>query len=400
MEPTPQRRPGLDALRTVVVVGLVFFHSALVFDASDDFYVKNSETTEVITVFAGLGVVWAMPLLFAVAGIGSWHSMDRRGPSRYTVDRLLRLGVPLVFTVLTIVPIPQWLRTGPDKPYWRFLPEFFDVRFSPADFPFVLQGEHFETGHLWFVVLLLTFSLLLAAAVRWIPRGALVDRLAAAAQRPGVVFLPALPLALINVVLGLEEGLAGWSRWAYLLFFLYGFLFAADERFGEVFRRYAKVAAVLAVVAFGLTAPAFVIVDGDPFTGTGGVQLAGRFFFSLAGWCCMVAILGFLSRPRPVSPEPKPGPERGGGRRRLYAYLAAAAMPYYLLHQPIVVAVAYGVVPWDAPIIAEFLVIVVLSLAAILLAYEVLVRPTRVTRLLFGMREPVRDRLADPRTTS
>jgi len=141
-------------------------------------------------------------------------------------------------------------------------------------------------------------------------------------------------------------------------------------------------------VAFLASAPAFVIAAGDPFTGTGPVQVAGRFFFGVAGWCCLVALLGLLDRPASASRSPARSP----APKRLYAYLAAAALPYYVLHQPIVVAVAYGVVPWDAPIIVEYLVIVAISLALTLGAYEVLVRRTRVTRFLFGMREPVSDR--------
>ena len=43
-----RRRSELDAIRALVVVGLVFFHAALVFDSRDDFYVKNPETTDVI----------------------------------------------------------------------------------------------------------------------------------------------------------------------------------------------------------------------------------------------------------------------------------------------------------------------------------------------------------------
>ncbi|MEU8614176.1 acyltransferase family protein, partial [Actinoplanes sp. NPDC048791] len=172
-EPTPGRRPALDTLRIVVVYGLVFFHAALVFDASDDYYIKNEETTGATTVLAGLAVVWAMPLLFLVAGIGARHSIRRRGAGGFAVERLLRLGVPLVFATLTIVPVPPWLRLrtepGYDESYWEFLPRFLDVRFAPADFPFVLRGDEFETGHLWFVVLLLAFSLLLVAAVARLP---------------------------------------------------------------------------------------------------------------------------------------------------------------------------------------------------------------------------------------
>jgi peptidoglycan/LPS O-acetylase OafA/YrhL len=71
---------------------------------------------------------------------------------------------------------------------------------------------------------------------------------------------------------------------------------------------------------------------------------------------------------------------------RWYAYLTVAALPLYVLHQPIVVAVAYFVVRWDAPMIVKYLAIVAASLALTLLAYDLLVRRTPVSRALFGMR--------------
>ncbi|WP_346770329.1 hypothetical protein [Streptomyces sp. Z423-1] len=50
------------------------------------------------------------------------------------------------------------------------------------------------------------------------------------------------------------------------------------------------------------------------------------------------------------------------------------------------VAFAYGVVGWHAPMAVKYVVIVAASLAVILVVYEVGVRRTRVTRFLFGMR--------------
>lgn len=46
-EPTAAsgRRTELDAIRTLVVIGLVFFHSAVVFATDDDFCVQNRDTT-------------------------------------------------------------------------------------------------------------------------------------------------------------------------------------------------------------------------------------------------------------------------------------------------------------------------------------------------------------------
>jgi glucan biosynthesis protein C len=374
------RRPELDAIRLVVVLGLVFFHSALVFDTRDDFYVKNPQTTEAVTWLAGLGVVWAMPALFLIAGLGSWHSIRRRGVRGFARERLLRLGVPLVFAILTILPVPQWLRlkaadASYDESYPAFLLRFFDVHLSLSDFPFLVQGEYFETGHLWFVVLLLFFSLLLAPLAARLARVPLADAVA----RQGVILLPAIPVALVGAVLGMEESFAGWSRWAYLLFFLYGFVLAADDRFREAMRRDARPAAVIGFLLFCGAGLALGTAGGEPFTDMTVQAVVARVLFGLAGWCWLVAILGLLDRPsRPSAPSSE--------GRRAYAYLAAAALPLYILHQPIVVAVAYFVVRWPAPMLVKYLAIVALSFAIMFAVYDIAVRRTRVTRLLFGMR--------------
>lgn len=386
------RRGELDALRALVVLGLVFFHTALVFSPDDDFYVKNAQTTDAVTVLAGFGVVWAMPMLFLVAGLGARHSIRRRGAGGFARERLLRLGVPLVFATVVLCPLPQWLRLraadpGYDESYGRFWPHFLTVRPDLADFPFVLEGDHFETGHLWFVVLLLAFCLLLAPVAARLTTGA--ERVAPALRRrPALLLLPALPLAAVNALLGMEEDYAGWNRWAYLLFFLCGFALADDGRIREVMRRAALPVGLLGLVLFAAAAPGFVAGD-DPFTAWTPSALFTRAVFGAAGWCWVVSILGLLDRPR--SRTERPGP-RTGRRDAVLRYLALAALPLYVLHQPVVVAFAYGVVGWSAPMAVEYAVIVAASLAVILVGYEYGVRRTPLTRFLFGMRTPARPR--------
>ncbi|MFG1710502.1 acyltransferase [Nonomuraea sp. M3C6] len=389
------RRTELDSLRVLMVVGLVFFHSAMVFDARDDFYVKNAETTGATFVIAAAGVLWAMPMLFFVAGLGAWHSLRHRGTAGFVAERLRRIGVPLVFATVAIVPVPQWLRLRSDPAqqlsYLEFLPRFFRVHLDLSDFPFILQGDYFETGHLWFLVLLLTFSLLLAPLTHWVRAAAaagrsgwtarLGERAAAyALRRRGATLLPALPLALFCALAGLEEEYAGWNRWAYLIFFLLGFVFTTDARFRSALRRDTRLVAAVGLAFFLIGAPMMLAAGDGAFTDLTPFAMAGRFLYGAAGWCWLTAILGLLDRPRP----PRPGPAREAGGRR--AYLAEAVLPLYVLHQPIVVAVAYLVVRWDAPIPVKFLMIVAISLALIGTAYEFVVRRTRLTRFLFGMR--------------
>lgn len=404
------RRPELDAVRALVVIGLVFFHAALVFDTRDDFYVKNAQTSDVPTILAGFGVIWAMPTLFLIAGIATGHSLRRRGPAGYARERLRRLGVPLVAATGLLVPLPQWLRQRAadpayDESYPEFLARFFDVRVEPREFPFLLQGEYFETGHLWFVVLLLAFSLPLAAVVRWAPRPAAAgvrERLAgAAARRRGAVLAPAVLVAAVSALFGLEEEYAAWSRWAYLLFFLGGWAVAADERLRAAVRRDAGLAGKVGAALSAVAMPLFLVVGFDEvFAEFTPPATVARCLYGAAGWCLVVAIAGLLDRRgRGAGGPPADGVgrapadgsaargERGTGRRgRLAAYLAPAVLPLYILHQPVVVAVAYGVVGWELPAVVKYLVIVLASLGLTLAAYDLLVRRTPVTRFLFGMR--------------
>ncbi|MFE6237107.1 acyltransferase family protein [Cellulosimicrobium sp. NPDC057862] len=410
-EQRPDRRRELDAVRAVVVVGLVLFHAALVFDARDDFYVKNAETTELTTFVVAPVVVCAMPLLFAIAGIGAWHSVRSRGPGGFVRERVLRIGVPLLVALVLLLPVPQFLRARSDGTwtgsYLAFWPRFFDVRLQPGDVPFVLDGEHFETGHLWFLVLLLTWALVLAVLVRLVPddvarrtRG----RLARAVGAKGAVLAPAVVVGVVCAAHELEEGFAAWSRWGYLLFFLGGFALASDERFRAAVRRDAALAGLVGLGVFAVGMVLFLGPAGevDAFTGRGVGAVAFRFLYGVAGWCWVLALLGLLdrwgARRRAVAAPPAAAPlrvtstARGDAvavrpwRRRAWAYLGAAVLPLYVLHQPVVVAVAYAVVGWDLPAASKYVVIVVASLGVLLAVYDLLVRRTRVTRVLLGMR--------------
>ncbi|MFC7512307.1 hypothetical protein ACFQV4_26970 [Streptomyces thermocarboxydus] len=103
----------------------------------------------------------------------------------------------------------------------------------------------------------------------------------------------------MNALLGMEEDYAGWNRWAYLLFFAYGFLLADDEQVRVPTRRAAVRVGVLGVALFAGTAPGFVAGD-DPFTAWTPAALATQALFGAAGWCWVLAILGLLDR-RPAS---------------------------------------------------------------------------------------------------
>ena len=111
----------------------------------------------------------------------------------------------------------------------------------------------------------------------------------------------------------------------------------------------------------------------------------------LAGWMWVVAIMGFggawAARHRPGVGTARSVAAPGGSRlRRAARYGNEAVLPFYVLHEPVIVAIAWLIVRWHAPSPAQYVALVVLSFAVTLGLYEALVRRFRLTRVLFGLK--------------
>jgi hypothetical protein len=93
---------------------------------------------------------------------------------------------------------------------------------------------------------------------------------------------------------------------------------------------------------------------------------------AVAGWSFLVAILGF------------------GGRRLHVAhpslrYAGEAVLPFYILHQPVIVLLGYVIRAWDMSIGVKYLILSVTAFSVIMLVYEFAVRRFNPLRFLFGM---------------
>lgn len=398
----PERRRDLDLMRMFVVFGLVVFHSARIFD-NGGFYVKNDPPSDLVSIAVAFAALWGMPLLFVISGMGIWYSLRSRTMKAFSWERVLRLLVPLVFGVLVIVPPQIWtrLRSDPDydESYWQFLPRFFDVELTPGGFPFVVGADPatdlFEWGHLWFVVLLFAFSLLLLPLIGYLRKPARVRMTGSLAERTDrlwVIAVAGLPFALLDAAFGGEEGLAGWSRYSYAVFILYGYVLASDWRFGQNLRRHRKSALILGTATFA--AVGFLFVLGTETKGVNtlldydAVSIGMRMARGMSGWLWVVAILGFASGSGNRGRVSRHVVSPSSVVDRVSAYTSDAVLPTYLLHQTVIVLLAIYVVEWSIGAPLKYLIICLVSLAVILAIYDVGVRRTRPTRFLFGMKTP------------
>jgi hypothetical protein len=407
------RRQDLDLMRAAVVGGLIFFHTARIFDPLD-FYVKDQPPNLPLTLFVFFAGLWGMPLLFVVSGLGAWYSLRSRTATGFVRERLARLLVPFLVGLLLVVPPQVYFRLRFEQQdpgsYWQFYGDFFQVHLG-LKFPWFIRPDDppdlFEPAHLWFLYFLLVYSLLLLPALLYL-RGSgrqLLEQLASFCARPWAIFLLGLPVAVIEAALGTEES-GGWNRYAFIPFLLYGFLLAADPRFGEAIRRHARAALLVGVPAMvmllGLGFYVSEVAGQDPAVAYDGWSVLWRFVKGIGAWAWIITIMGAAMsvvrrrarQPTPAAPrQPRPADPADGTPRlrdRAIRYANLAVLPVYVLHQTVIVMIGFYVVQWDLPTLAKYLVISFTALVATVVLYDVGVRRTAVTRVLFGMKRASR----------
>jgi glucans biosynthesis protein C len=376
---SPSRRHDLDWLRAGAILLLLFFHSAMPYVAEWSWHVRNPETSELLLEFNFFVSRFRMALLFVIAGVASQFVLQRRTVAGFLRDRVARLIVPLVFGAFVIVP--------PQIYFERLAQGAFDGSYL-AFWPRTLAMEPYPSGdfsyhHLWFIFYLFLYSVLLvpimAAARR--PRGETVLRRTRQWLAKHGVHVLAVPIVTVYTLLvqsfsGAQDVVHDLAMFlVYFFYFATGWVIGVDHGIWQRImerRRYALTAAFLMLLVInGLRWN-----DADPARGYAPARLAYLALLGAHAWCWVMAILGYgrrwLDRDHPI-----------------LAWTRDASYPFYIIHQTVIVAVAYYVIPTQEPVLAKFLFTSVVSLLVTVGLYETLVRPFNGVRWLFGM-NPVR----------
>ena len=146
----------LDNLRTAVITLVVLGHVAVSYGAGGDWYLHGEGRASLLAFvlmlpLMAIGAAFMMGLLFLIAGYFTPRSCDRKGPGPFLVDRLKRLGIPLLLFAIVINPLIEYLvetHTGKFQgSYWRFIP------------PYIRNLDTAGFGVTWFLEALLIFSI-------------------------------------------------------------------------------------------------------------------------------------------------------------------------------------------------------------------------------------------------
>ena len=141
----------LDNLKVLLVVGVIAVHTAIIYEVDGSFYLEDYDSmvdvsVGLLTIFTGVGFLFGLGAFFLIAGRLSGPSLDRKGPRRFVRDRLLRLGIPVLFYVALIAPVMEYVKYRDEGGTDGFL---------------TIAGDRLGSrpGPTWFLEALLVFSL-------------------------------------------------------------------------------------------------------------------------------------------------------------------------------------------------------------------------------------------------
>ena len=238
---------ALSNLRAILILIVLAFHSILPYLGSmppgahpfDDperrwqaFPIVDSQRWFGFDLFCAWQYLSMMALMFFLSGLFVAPSLARKGSREFLSGRLLRIGVPLVFAVGILTPLAYYASyrtTAADPSFGAFWREWLALPF-------------WSPGPQWFLILLLAFTLVVAALHRFAPglRDRLFATAALAADRPLRFFAGLVAVsALAYIPLALTFSPWSWTNFGpvafettrvllYLVYFLAGYSIGAS----------------------------------------------------------------------------------------------------------------------------------------------------------------------------
>jgi uncharacterized Tic20 family protein len=376
---TSNRHTYLDWLRIAAIAGVLLFHSAMPFAAEEQWHIRNAERSNLLMEATFFLSRFRMPLLFFISGAVAFFMLQRRTAGQFVGLRFRRLFIPLVVGMLTIVPLQVYM----ERVAGGFSGSFFD--FYPSIFHTGPYPEgNMSWHHLWFIAYLFVYDVLLAPLFKWCVsnrhRLSFLERLTRGHRIYWLLLLPVLCHAALTLRFPQSNDfIHDWNRHLYWVFFLLcGFLSMCVPGLVVSLERNRRTSLTFGVLALFILnylrwngfEPDEVFPNWreDPRTY---LYLA---LFALTAWLWVFALIGYgkryLDRKSPA-----------------LDYINRAVYPFYILHQTVIVVIAFYVVQTTDTVWMKYGFTVLSSFLATMFLYHLFVRPFPLIAFLFGAKK-------------
>jgi peptidoglycan/LPS O-acetylase OafA/YrhL len=153
MDNNEKRLLYIDNLRIILVILVVLSHVAITYGPVGFWYYyerTDLTSTYALAFFISVMQAFLIGLFFMISAFFITPALEKKGPGDFLKDRFKRLGIPLIFYIFIIAPAILYLNNlfinGERTNYFTFYYEQ------------VLKKGNFDAGPLWFLQVLLFFS--------------------------------------------------------------------------------------------------------------------------------------------------------------------------------------------------------------------------------------------------
>lgn len=358
------RRHDLDFVRVAAFMLLIVYHVSLMYN-SRDFLLKAPDSSPIFDVIHLWMHPWRMSLLFFISGAVTGILLTRQSPDTLRSARTRQLLMPLILGIVFLIP-PQmyvWLHNshGLDisllEVFWHY------VTLTPVPLPNGEKALLIGMQHLWYLAYLWLYTALITIAVsRWPNLLSMAgDRLMIWLSGRWVLITPVLFFVLLKLVLRpafpptLDIVTDWYSHAVYLLSFLLGAVMVSRDDCWDAIVSMRKLAMILALtcaVGLALLFPVLPLAAPEIWR-----RLAGRVFSGTFQWCAIVAVVGYAK-------------VWCKSENAVVRYLNRAILTYYVLHQTVMLLIAYELSRLGLMSASFFIPIAVATLAVCALSYE------------------------------
>lgn len=380
-EPVQQQRLYyLDWLRALAVLGVVYAHTAEIFDT---FYwhMRQAGHSVVWDALGTFGARWGVTLFFLLAGASAWFALRTRTNRQFIGDRFKRLLIPFIVAFLLLAPIQAYLMALIRSTYHGNLFQFFPYFFENIHIGWDLTWLSIYSYHLWFLAYLFTITMMVLPLLLYLKkeRGVrFISWLAALSSKPAGLFAFVLPIMLIQIILYMPfPGYPGWVdfySWAFI--FVYGFIFLSNTRFAAAIRKQGKYflcILIICIVTLLITNSTGVFGNSKQALGYSAGYLFSRFLSSVILWSIMVSALYLSMRFLNFG-------------NKVLRYANEAILPVFILHPAMILFISFYVLPLSLDSGVKYLIVSTTALMVTLVLYELVIRRITVLRWLFGLK--------------
>jgi glucans biosynthesis protein C len=360
----------IDSLRVIAFGLLIFYHIGMFF-VPWEWHLKNSETYSFFQppmLFLGQ---WRLSLLFFISGMGTYFAFRKRSNKDFLRERTKRLIIPLVFGMIVIVPPQVYLERIYNNEFYGSYWEFW---LGGIAFEGIYPSGNFSWHHLWFLVYLFLFSVIFIALKRSIWKNQeILFGIISKIVSSWMILIPMLPIFIGEYFLApnFPPNYSVWNDWfnlyKYSFTYILGFIIVMGyESFIQNIEKKLGIFLILGILSFS-----FTLYDHLNNEIRSNVWLSIVKSFNLWIW---ILILFGISR-RFVN-----------GSNSFWTYCNNAVYPFYILHQTVILVLAYPIIESNFHWMLKFLYLTIGTFSICFFLYQFIIRKLNFLKILFGVK--------------